>query len=177
MSLIYSSGFLKCFHTLPDFVPGCGVSLEVSKDIVGHTLRELRHGARADTIAVDQSFPVQLIDEGKHIPEEITDLELELIMITVAKRFPDLLDLSGSAIEIVGIVGFLKPTVEFPVAFLEPEKSGESAHGQESTKNPAKYKLHILLSQGNTHIAESRPDICIRYLQIICQIRDIAWYR
>jgi hypothetical protein len=66
---------------------------------------------------------VKTVYEREHIPEEISDFELELIMIFLGETLPNLLYLIPCSINVVFNRRFTKPTVEFTVAFLEPEQS------------------------------------------------------
>ena len=63
MVLVDAAGFLELLGRFPGVMPSLHVSFEVSFHIVRHTLSEFADRSHADTIAIDQFFSVELIDE------------------------------------------------------------------------------------------------------------------
>lgn len=57
------------------------ICLDITEDIVGHPLCEFGNSTSTDTIHIDESSMIEFIDERKCIPEEITNFELEFIVI------------------------------------------------------------------------------------------------
>lgn len=71
---------------------------------------------------------VQFIDERKDIPEEISYLELEFVIIFLIQTLFYLRNLIFSSLDIILCRRLSKPTIIFTITLLEPEKSGESLH-------------------------------------------------
>lgn len=128
MFFIESSTFLKFFDGIPELFSLDWISFKISLDIVRHTFRKFRNGTSTDTIHIYQSFVIELIDERKRIPEEVTNFEFEFIMIFFRETLSYLLDLVLRSINIIINRRIGKPTIVLTVALLEPEKSGESVH-------------------------------------------------
>gem|GEM_PF-3301099 len=76
MIFIESSSFLKFFHSIPELFPLNWISFEISLDIVGHSFCEFGNCTSTHTIHIDQSCVVELVDERKCIPEEVSYFEL-----------------------------------------------------------------------------------------------------
>lgn len=82
-------------------MPSVHISFEISLDDIGHPLCEFRNSTSTDTIHIYESFMIELIDEGKRIPEEISDFELQFVMICFGKTLADLSYLILRSIDVV----------------------------------------------------------------------------
>ena len=125
---IESSTLLEFFNRIPELFTLHWIAFKVSLDIVGHTLSKFCNRTCADTIHVYESFMIELIDKGESIPEKVSNLELEFIMVFLCKTLSNLLYLILCSIDIVFDRRFTEPTIELTITLLKPEKSGESVH-------------------------------------------------
>jgi len=66
---------------------------------------------------------IELIDEREDIPEEVSDFELEFVIIFLMKTFFYLRNLIFCALDIIFSRRFNEPTIIVAIALLEPEKS------------------------------------------------------
>lgn len=123
MPLIDSSSFLEFFGSFPYLVSRIHISLKNPIHHIRHPLSKLGNCTSTDSVDIDAFFVVELMDEGEDIPEEISDLELQFIVIGISERIADFLNLVDGPIYVVVDRRLSEPTVVETIALLEPEES------------------------------------------------------
>lgn len=171
MVLIYSARFLEFFDHFPCCMPPLHIAFEFPIHDIRHTFSKFCDRTRTDSVDIDTSFVIELIDEREHIPEQIADFEFEFIVIFFVQACFDLSYLIFRAFDVVLSRRFCKPTVILTVLLLEPEKSGESVH---KGSIPEKGRLQSLESAYTTR-ALSISNNCAISSEVSCSCKP--WVR
>lgn len=101
MILVESSRLLKFLCLFPCLVAPLHISFEIPQDIIGHPLGKFCNSSSTHAIHIYQSLVVEAIDERERVPKEITDFELEFIMICLCETLTNLSYLILSSVNIV----------------------------------------------------------------------------